>query len=60
MKKKYVLASALSVLFLSCTKDETPAPLPEVCDVKGIYAGNGTDRFNTLIPMTYNFSKIIM
>jgi len=55
MKKMCVLASALLVVFISCTKDETPAPVPEVCDVKGIYTGNGTDRFNTLIPMTYKF-----
>jgi hypothetical protein len=55
MKKMSVLASALLVVFISCTKDETPAPATEVCDVKGIYTGNGTDRFNTLIPMTYEF-----
>jgi len=55
MKRMCFLASALLVVFISCKKDETPAPAKEVCDVKGIYTGMGTDRFNTLIPMTYEF-----
>jgi hypothetical protein len=54
---QFILSGILLLVILSCTKDETPAPAPEVCDVKGIYTGIGTDRFNTLITMTYEFME---